>query len=124
MDVNGDHVLVDAQSTEKVDQKMVKEPPAIWTPITLVAIAYIGALLFKADWDPGYALYAYPRNPSMAIDALGAIFPLFLGLIHLGISQFFKSKRNSRSRRRIIIGWSVASIAVLLIAFVGFSRHS
>ena len=60
----------------------------------------------------------------MAIDALGAIFPLFLGLIHLGIAQFFESKRNSRSRRRIMIGWSLASIALLLIAFVEFNKHS
>ena len=99
-------------------------PPSIWTPIALAAGAYFGALLFKADWSLDYALYAYPRNPSMAIDALGAIFPLFLGLIHLGISQFFISKRNSRSRRRIMIGWSLASLAVLLIAFAGFTRHS
>jgi hypothetical protein len=106
------------------DQEITQEPPAIWVPITLAVIAYIGALLFKADWDIGYALYAYPRVPSMAIDALGAIFPLFLGLIHLGISQFFVSKRNSYSRRRIMIGWSLASIAVLLIAFVGFTKHS
>ncbi len=102
----------------------IKEPPAIWVPITLASIAYIGALLFKADWSLEYAVYVYPRVPSMAIDALGAIFPLFLGLLHLGISQFFVSKRNSYSRRRIMIGWSIASLAVLLIAFVGFARHS
>ena len=105
------------------DQETTKEPSAIWVPITLAAIAYIGALLFKAKWDLEYALYAYPRAPSMAVEALGAIFPLFLGLIHLGISQFFVSRRNSRSRRRIMIWWSLLSIAVLLIAFVGFNRH-
>jgi hypothetical protein len=115
---------VDENSNDDSDKSVEKNPPPIWAPITLAAIAYIGALLFKADWDPEYALYAYPRNPSMAIDAIGAIFPLFLGLIHLGISQFFKSKRNSRSRRRIMTGWSLVSIVVLLIAFVGFTRHS
>jgi hypothetical protein len=115
---------VDEKSNDDSNKPVEKNPPPIWAPITLAAIAYIGALLFKADWDPGYALYAYPRNPSMAIDALGAIFPLLLGLIHLGISQFFISKRNSRSRRRIMIGWSLASIAVLFVAFVGFTKHS
>lgn len=113
----------DALAANK-DQEIAKEPPAIWVPITLAATAYLGALLFKANWSLEYALFAYPRNPSMAIDALGAIFPLLLGFMHLGISQFFVGKRNSYSRRRIMIGWSLASIAVLLIAFFGFTRHS
>ena len=104
------------------DQETTKEPPAIWVPIALAATAFMGALLFKADWSVEYAVFAYPRNPSMAIDALGAIFPLFLGLIHVGISQFFASKRNSYSRRRIMIGWSWVSIAVLFVAFVQFLR--
>jgi hypothetical protein len=104
------------------DQEITKEPPAIRVPITLAAIAYIGALLFKADWNLEYALFMYPRVPSMAIDALGGAFPLFLGLIHVGISQFFVSKRNSYSRRRIMIGWSWVSIAVLFVAFVQFLR--
>jgi hypothetical protein len=113
----------EAQKADE-DQEIAKEPPAIWVPITLAATAYLGALLFKADWSLEYAVFAYPRNPSMAIDALGAIFPLFLGLVHLGISQYFVSKRNSNSRRRIMIGWSIISLAVLLIVFVGFTRHS
>ena len=101
-----------------------KPAPPLWIPIGLAATAYVGALLFNAKWSLQYALYVYPRNPEMAIDALGAAFPLLLGLIHLAISQCFKSKRNSRSRRRIMIGWSIASLAVLLVAFVGFSRHN
>lgn len=105
-------------------QEITKEPPAIWIPITLAATAYVGALQFKADWSLEHAVYAYSRAPSMAIDALGAIFPLFLGLIHLGITQFFVSKRNSYSRRRIMIGWSIVSLAVLFVAFVGFTGHS
>ena len=114
--------VIGVQAMTEDPQEIV--PPPIWLPISLAAIAYLGALLFKAKWDLGYALYAYPQNPSMAIEALGAIFPLwFLGLIHLGISQFFVSKRNSYSRRRIMIGWLLVSIAILLFAFFGFTKQ-
>lgn len=37
---------------------------------------------------------------------------LIFGFLHLGISQFFKSKRNPNSRRKIIIGWSIVSILI------------
>ncbi len=37
---------------------------------------------------------------------------LIFGVIHLLISQLFKNKRNPDARRKIIVGWSVASILI------------
>ena len=41
---------------------------------------------------------------------------LFGAFIHLAISQLFKSKRNPSSRRRIVIGWSLVSIVINVVA--------
>jgi len=41
---------------------------------------------------------------------------LFGAFIHLTISQFFKSKRNRSSRRKIVIGWSLASIVINVVS--------
>ena len=37
---------------------------------------------------------------------------IFIPLIHMGIASFFKSKRNSSTRRRIFIGWAIVIIAM------------
>ena len=99
-----------------------KKPPVIWVPITLVICAYIWGLLHHFNWEVARAIYMVTNAPSVAIDAIGNIFPIVLGLIHLAISQFFKSKRNSYSRRYIIIYWSIAAFAVLLLASIGRLR--
>ena len=96
-----------------------KKPPVIWVPITLVICAYIWGLLHHFNWEVARAIYMVTNAPSVAIDAIGNIFPIVLGLIHLAISQFFKSKRNSYSRRYIIIYWSIAAFAVLLLVSNG-----
>ena len=96
-----------------------KRPPSIWAPITLVICAYIWGLLHHSNWEVARAIYMITNAPSVSIDAIGNIFPILLGLIHLAISQFFKSKRNSYSRRYIIIYWSIAAFAVLLLASIG-----
>jgi glycerol uptake facilitator-like aquaporin len=57
--------------------------------------------------------------PGLLIEAMGTAFPIVFGLIHLAISQFFKSKRNSYSRRYIIIYWSIAALLLLLLASCG-----
>jgi hypothetical protein len=48
---------------------------------------------------------------------------LFLAFIHLAVSQLFKSKRNPNSRRKIIIGWSVVSVIITIIAMYSAEQH-
>jgi len=107
------------QLSENQNHKLEKQPPPIWVPITLVICAYIWGLLHHFNWELERALFMITQAPSVAIDSIGNIFPLVFGLIHLAISQFFKSKRNSYSRRYIIIYWSIAAFAVLLLASYG-----
>jgi hypothetical protein len=99
------------------NQKLKKKPPPIWAPITLVTCAYILGLLYAFDLEVERAIFTITESPDLLIDYFGTVFPILLGLIHLAISQFFKSKRNSYSRRYIIIYWSIAAIVVLLLAF-------
>jgi hypothetical protein len=102
-----------------VNSNTEKKPPAIWIPIILAITAYIFGLLHHFNWEVERAIFIITRAPGVAIEAIGTIFPLVIGLIHLGISQFFKSKRNSYSRRYIIIYWSIASFVLLLLASFG-----
>lgn len=46
---------------------------------------------------------------------------IFIPLIHMGIASFFKSKRNSSTRRRIFIGWAVVIIAMEAVKI--FTKH-
>ena len=110
------------QLSENQNEKLEKTPPPIWVPITLVICFHIYGLLHSFNWEVARAIYMVTNAPSVAIDAIGNIFPIVLGLIHLAISQFFKSKRNSYSRRYIIIYWSIAAFAVLLLASIGRLR--
>lgn len=40
---------------------------------------------------------------------------VFIPLIHVGIASFFKSKRNSSTRRRIFIGWAIVIIVLQIV---------
>ncbi len=99
-----------------------KRPPPIWVPITLVICAYILGLLLLFNWEAARAIYIITMSPDVLFDSVGTGL-LMLGLIHLAISQFFKSQRNSYSRRYLIIYWSLAAIAFLLLASYGQAKH-
>ena len=112
------------QKPEKEPKKKPqKTPPPIWVPITLVICAYIWGLLLQFKWEVGRAIYMITHAPDVLFEAFGMFLMLVLGLIYLVISQFFKSKRNSYSRRYIIIYWSLAAFAVLLLASYGQAKH-
>ena len=112
------------QKPEKEPKKKPqKTPPPIWVPITLVICAYIWGLLLQFKWEVERAIYMITHVPGVLFNAFGMFLMLVLGLIHLVISQFFKSKRNSYSRRYIIIYWSLAAFAVLLLASYGQAKH-
>jgi hypothetical protein len=97
------------------------KPPALWIPISLFFAAWGMAVLHAHKWEIDRAIWMVSRDPGYLIEALGAAFPLLIGLIHLLISQFFKNKRNPSSRRKIIIGYSIAAISILL--FVAFTSR-
>ncbi|PWY44446.1 hypothetical protein [Pseudomonas sp. RW405] len=46
---------------------------------------------------------------------------IFIPLIHMGIASFFKSKRNSSTRRRIFTAWAIVIITVEALKF--FTKH-
>ena len=102
------------QLSENQNQKLEKKPPPIWEPITLFICAYIWGLLLQFKWEVGRAIYMITHAPDVLFEAFGMFLMLVLGLIYLVISQFFKSKRNSYSRRYIIIFWTIASFFVFL----------
>jgi glycerol uptake facilitator-like aquaporin len=62
-------------------------------------------------------------SPGFLIEAIGTIFLIVFGLLHLASAQFFKSKINSYSRRHTIIYWSIASLLVLLLASRGSALY-
>ena len=97
------------------EKKPQKTPPPIWVPITLVICFHIYGLLHSFNWEVARAIFTITKVPSRAIfDTLGYNLAFSIGLIHLAISQFFESKRNSYSRRYIIIFWTIASFFVFL----------
>ena len=97
------------------EKKPQKKPPPIWIPITLVICFHIYGLLHFFNWEVARAIFTIITVPSVAIfDTLGYNLAFSIGLIHLAISQFFESKRNSYSRRYIIIFWTMVSFVVLL----------
>jgi hypothetical protein len=103
------------QLSENQNEKLEKTPPPIWVPITLVICFHIYGLLHSFNWEVARAIFIINKVPSVAIfDTLGYNLAFSIGLIHLIISQFFKSKRNSYSRRYIIIFWTIASFFVFL----------
>ena len=100
---------------QKPEKEPEKKPPPIWVPITLVICFHIYGLLHSFNWEVARAIFTIIKVPSVAIfDTLGYNLAFSIGLIHLAISQFFESKRNSYSRRYIIIFWTIASFFVFL----------
>jgi hypothetical protein len=103
------------QLSENQNQKLEKTPPPIWVPITLVIGFQIYRLLDYFNWEVAKAIFLITAVPEVNFDVLGHNLAFSFGLIHLAISQFFKSKRNSYSRRYIIIFWTIASFVLFLL---------
>jgi hypothetical protein len=102
------------QLSENQNQNLEKKPPPIWVPITLVVCFHICGVLKLFNWEVRKAIFVISEVPSVAIfDTLGWNLLFSIGLIHLIISQFFKSQRNSYSRRYIVIFWTMVSFVVL-----------
>jgi hypothetical protein len=112
--------LLENQKSEKEPEKKPqktpqKTPPPIWVPITLVICFHIYGVLQSFNWDVKKAIFIIGEVPDVAIfDTLLYNLAFSIGLIHLIISQFFKSKRNSYTRRYIVIFWTMVSFVIFL----------
>jgi len=111
-------VLLEKHDTPPNESILLNQPP-IWVPISLVICAYIWGLLLQFNWEVEKTIYMITHAPEVLYGASGMFLMLVLGLIHLVISQFYKNKRNSYSRRYIIIYWSLAAFVILLLASYG-----
>jgi len=97
-----------------MEKKEIK-PVSLVTAITLTALAFVTALITFIGKDFGYSNFSIVFGEpvvfqSYITQALGG--SLMIPTIHVGIFSFFKSKRNSPTRRRIFIGWSIVIIIV------------
>jgi hypothetical protein len=107
--------LLENQKLEKEpEKKPQKKPPPIWEPIALVICFHICGVLQFFNWELKKAIFVISEVPSIAIfETLGWNLFFSIGLLHLVISQFFKSKRNSYTRRYIVIFWTMVSFAIV-----------
>lgn len=73
--------------------------------VTFVTFLYLDTgVLFS------FVLFDHPQ--AFAELLAGGLGPFIFPSIHVGIASFFKSKRNSTTRRNIFIGWSTLILIV------------
>lgn len=88
------------------------------------------SLAFVDIWKAQFGSHTLPRIATVFEypDALSSLIAqsfgasLLLPTVHVAIASFFKSKRNSNSRRRIYIGWSLVVILVLSLTLLTSSK--
>lgn len=96
--------------------------------ITLSLVAFLFA--FAPSWIHSFGLDTLPRiatafsHPQalseLIAESVGA--SLLIPAAHVASASPFKSKRNPSSRRRIFIGWSLATIVVGVLSLWTKSR--
>ena len=106
------------------DDASVKKPTSLALAVVLSLISFTVVFLASVKQDfSASPVIDIVREPvlfqSYISRAIGG--SIFIPIIHIGIASFFKSKRNSSSRRRIFIGWAIFIIAVEALKF--FTRH-
>ena len=101
-----------------------KKPTSLALAIVLSMISF--CIVFYASVKHDFSalpVFDIVREPvlfqSYISRAIGG--SIFIPLIHMGIASFFKSKRNSSTRRRIFIGWAIVIISVEALKF--FTKH-
>lgn len=95
-----------------------KEPPSIKIVVIFSFLAFATVFLYHFHKD--YGIVNFPtllRHPGAFLEFLAQAFggSLAIASIHVGITSFFKSKRNSGTRRRIFIGWSIFFILLYML---------
>lgn len=106
------------------DDPSVKKPTSLALAVVLSLISFTVVFLASVKQDfSASPVIDIVREPvlfqSYISRAIGG--SIFIPIIHIGIASFFKSKRNSSTRRRIFIGWAIFIIAVEALKF--FTRH-
>lgn len=89
--------------------------------ITICLFTFILVFIANFQMDIGlekFSLSVLLSHPQAFLGLIAAALGGSLGLpfIHILIASLFKSQRNSRSRSKILIGWSVVIIIVTMLA--------
>lgn len=113
---------VSAPDKEANGQKMPtapeKNPTSLALAILLSLISFVMVFITTVKHDFGaLPVTDIVKEPVLFQSYLSSAFggSVFIALIHVGIASFFKSKRNSSTRRRIFIGWAIAIIALQIV---------
>ncbi|MEQ4189701.1 hypothetical protein ABNM11_13545 [Pseudomonas syringae] len=98
-------------------KKTTSLPLAIF--LTLVSFVVVFITNIKRDFSASPIMNIL-REPVLFQDyvskAIGG--SILLPAIHVGIASFFKSKRNSSTRRRIFIGWAVVLVTAEVLKYL------
>jgi hypothetical protein len=95
-----------------------KNPTSLALAILLSLISFVMVFITTVKHDFGaLPVTDIVKEPVLFQSYLSSAFggSVFIALIHVGIASFFKSKRNSSTRRRIFIGWAIAIIALEIV---------
>lgn len=116
---------VSAPDKDVIGQKRLdaqeKKPTSLALAVILSLISFVIVFLATVKHDFGASQISdIVKEPALFQSYLFQAFggSVFLPAIHVGIYSFFKSKRNSSTRRRIFIGWAVVTIIVEILKFV------
>lgn len=101
------------------------EPAALEKKTTSLALAIVLSLISFLMVFITTVKHDFGASPVMEIVKEPVLFQsylsrafggsLFMPLIHVGIASFFKSKRNSSTRRRIFISWAIVIIVLQIV---------
>lgn len=98
-----------------------KKPTSLALAIVLSVISFVMVFITTVKTDFGaLPVMDIVKEPALFRSYLASAFggSMFFALIHVGIASFFKSKRNSTTRRRIFIGWAIVVIALQITLFL------
>lgn len=95
-----------------------KKNTSLALAIVLSLISFVMVFITTVKHDSGASpVMDIVKEPVLFQSYLSSAFggSVFISLIHVGIASFFKSKRNSSTRRRIFIGWAIVIIALQIV---------
>lgn len=118
MEVSAPDKRVNGQNeSDTPARKPTSLPLAIVLSLISFIVVFIATVKHDFDASPVMDIMEDPMLfQSYISQAFGG--SVFIPAIHVGIASFFKSKRNSSTRRRIFIGWGIVIIAVEILKFI------
>ena len=98
-----------------------KKTTSLALAIVLSLISFVMVFITTVKHDFGASpVMDIVKEPVLFQSYLSSAFggSVFIALIHIGIASFFKSKRNSSTRRQIFIGWAIVIILLQIVQFI------